>query len=177
MMKLIPATRAIVFAAGLVLATMSGAAAEEAEAPKEAEPFKPTMYFGPTFGYADQDSSKYGWTIKALARPIENLGIQIEYLNLGKAENGPGDHDGAYFGVAPILPVGSGVDLYAQLGFAVGDPGDDVAAGLGVMYSLPIEMLASTGVVVELMADYKYLNWDSGDHLLTFGFLFGFFKR
>lgn len=184
MMRLIPATRAIVFTAGLVLATTSMAAAEEAattaEAPAEAkpaEPFSPTIYVGPSFGYADQDStSNFGWSMQVLARPIQYLGLQIEYLNLGSDHNGVGHVDGVYFGVAPMFPVLDRLDLFAQLGLVVGDPGEDVAAGAGLMYRVPFEFLETNNVDLGLRLDYKYLNWDDGDHIVTFGFMLGFHK-
>lgn len=183
MMRLTPATRAIVFTAGLVLATTSLAAAQDAtkaEAPAEAkpaDPFMPTIYVGPSFGYADQDStSNFAWSMQVLARPIQYVGLQIEYLNLGSNHQGVGHYDGVYFGVAPMFPVTDRFDIFGQLGLAVGDQGDDVAAGAGAMYNLPIEFLETNNVDLEIRADYKYLNWADGDHMVTLGFMLGFHK-
>jgi len=197
MMRLTPATRAIVFSAGLVLATtstatmsMAGAAEPEAtaeapaqaavEAPAEvkpADPFMPTIYVGPSFGYADQDnSSNFAWSMQVLARPIQYLGLQIEYLNLGSDHNDVGHIDGVYFGVAPMYAITNRFDLYGQVGLVVGDPGEDVAAGLGVMFKVPFEFLETNNVDLEIRADYKYLNWDSGDNMVTLGFMLGFHK-
>lgn len=184
MMRLTPATRAIVFSAGLVLATTSMAAAEEAaataEAPAEAkpaDPFMATIYVGPSFGYADQDgTSNFGWSMQVLARPIQYLGLQVEYLNLGSDHNGVGHADGAYFGLAPMYPVSDRFDVFGQVGIAVGDPGDDVAAGAGVMYTVPFEFLETNNVDLAIRADYKYLNWNDGDHMVMLGFMFGLHK-
>lgn len=194
MIRQYPASRAILLAAGLVMATMSpafaGAPGEE-EAPaaaaetttavveevKPAEPFSPTIYFGPQFGVADQSGTEFGWSFDALMRPIAYLGIQIEYLNLGSQPNSSGEHDFAYFGLSPMYPVIPHVlDVFAQVGLVVGDAGDDVAAGGGLLYNLPIEFLEENNVDLALQLDYKYLNIDDGNHLLTFGFLIGFHK-
>jgi hypothetical protein len=195
MMRQNPASRAFVLAAGLVLAsvTLAAAGAPDAEAdapaaqvtaveapaaepPPPEKPFMPTMYVGPGFGVADQDTTEFAWQIAALARPLRWLGLQIEYLNLGESSTSRGDHDGVYFGVMPMWPVLRRLDLYAQVGLVVGDPGDDVAAGGGVLYQIPIDWLVRNNVDVALRFDYKYLNWADGDHLATFGFLLGFHK-
>jgi len=187
MIRLNPASRAFLMAAGLVAATVTMAAAEEAapaaeapaEAPAEEKPFMATIYFGPSFGYADQDDSEFGWAFHTLMRPIEYLAIQIEYLNLGS--NAPpkdtsGEHDGVYFGLAPMWPVIPRVDIFGQVGMVISDAGDDVAAGAGVLYQLPIDWLDTINVDLNLMAQYKYLNLADGEHLVTFGFLFGVHK-
>ena len=186
MMKLPPAARAVVFAAGLVLTTTSLATAEEAataepaETPVEAapaKPFSPTIYFGPSAGFAQQDhASDFGWTIAVLARPIRYLGLQIEYLNLGSEPHVSGAYDGVYFGAAPMLPVSERFDIFGQVGLAVGDQGDDVAAGAGVLYRVPFTFLETNNVDLAIRADYKYLNWADGNHLLTLGFMLGFHK-
>jgi len=185
MIRLIPATRAIVFAAGLVVATTSLAAAEEADtaaAPAEAAParkFMATIYAGPSLGYAYQDDeSNFAWSVQILARPIENLGLQVEYINLGN-DHHPGEkgnYDGVYVGLAPMLPVADRFDIFAQVGLAIGDQGDDVAAGAGALYRIPFEFLETNNVDLDLRLDYKYLNWADGDHMVTLGFLLGFHK-
>jgi hypothetical protein len=109
-------------------------------------------------------------------RPLEYLAIQIEYLNLGSIPKSSGEHDFVYFGLAPMYRVIPHLDLFAQVGLVVGDAGDDVAAGGGVMYDVPIKWLDEINVDLELMAQYKYLNIDEGEHLVTFGFLFGIHK-
>jgi hypothetical protein len=190
MIRLNPASRAFLMAAGLVVAMGSGAvAAEESatvtttetttvatETPEE--PFLPTIYFGPSFGYADQHDSEFGWTFHTLMRPLEYLAIQIEYVNLGS--NPPpdtsGEYDGVYFGLAPMYPVMPRLDIFAQVGLVVGDPGDDFAGGVGVMYQIPVDWLDKINVDINLLAQYKYLNWADGDHLVTFGVLFGVHK-
>lgn len=188
MIRLNPASRACLLAAGLVMATASMAAAQDAavtvtetETTTETvteEKFMATIYFGPSFGYADQHDSEFGWAFHTLMRPIQYLAIQIEYLNLGS--NPPpdtsGEHDGVYFGLAPMFPVMPRLDVFAQAGLVVGDPGDDFAVGGGVMYQLPIDWLDKINVDLNLLAQYKYLNWADGEHLLTFGVLFGVHK-
>lgn len=192
MIRQYPACRAVLLATGLVLATMSpafagspgeaeaDAAAEAAPAVVEeepAEPFSPTIYFGPQFGLADQDGTEFGWAFDALMRPLAYLAIQIEYLNLGSQPNSSGEHDFGYFGLSPMYPViPHTLDLFAQVGLVVGDAGDDVAAGAGALYTLPIEFLDQNNVDLALQLDYKYLNIDDGNHLVTFGFLLGFHK-
>ncbi|MFN2426219.1 MAG: hypothetical protein ABR587_07200 [Candidatus Binatia bacterium] len=188
MIRLTPGTRAVVLAAGLALAITSPAAAQDsttvvvteteaAPAPEPAEPFMATIYFGPGFGLAQQDSgSDFGWAFYVLARPIEYLGLQVEYLNLGDAPRVSGDHDGVYFGLAPMLPVHERIDLFAQVGIVVGDPGDDVAAGAGMLYTVPIPFFERHNVDLDIRLDYKYLNWDHGDHIVTLGFMFGLHK-
>ncbi len=180
-----PASRAILVAAGLLLATMSPAVtdalaegeAAPAAAATPAEPFSPTIYFGPQFGLADQSGTDFGWSFDALMRPIEYLGIQIEYLNLGSQPNSSGEHDFGYFGLSPMYPViPHTLDLFAQVGLVVGDAGDDVAAGAGALYTVPIEFLEQNNVDLALQLDYKYLNIDDGNHLVTVGFLLGFHK-
>lgn len=174
MKRLISASRAIVLATGMVLAATSFAAAEDAAS--EESSFQPTMYGGASLGFAEQHDSKFGWSVSVMARFFEHVGAQIEYMNYGSVNAGSGNYDGVYFGVAPILPVGHGVDLYAQLGIGIGDPGDDVVAGGGFLYKLPIELFEKNGVDLCLRTDYKYWNVDEGAHLLTFGFMFGFHK-
>lgn len=180
MIRLNPASRAFLMAAGLVVASVSMAAAEDAapaaEAPPAEEAFSPTIYFGPSFGYADQRNSDFGWAFHALARPIQYLGIQIEYNNLGSIPNDSGEHDFVYFGLAPMYPVLPRLDLFAQVGLVVGDAGDDVAAGGGLMYRLPIDWLDQNNVDLEILTQYKYYNIDDGEHLITLGFLLGFHK-
>jgi hypothetical protein len=184
MMKPIPATRAILVAAGLVLATGSLAMAEEAastapaatEAPAAEREFTATIYAGPSIGYADQDSSQFGWEIQALARPIKWVGIQLEYWNLDHNQGKAGDFDGLYVGLMPILPLPQHFDLFGQIGASFGDSGDDVAAGGGVMYEVPIEALNKNNVDLLLRLDYKYFNAADGEHLVTFGFMIGFNK-
>jgi hypothetical protein len=186
MIRLNPASLAFLMAAGLVAATVSTSVAEDATvtttetttettAPVE-EKFMATIYFGPSFGYADQDGGDFGWAFHTLMRPIEYLAIQIEYNNLGSIPNDSGEHDFAYFGLAPMWPVMPRLDLFAQVGLVVGDAGDDVAAGAGIMYQLPIDWLDKINVDLNLLAQYKYLNIDEGEHLVTFGFLFGIHK-
>jgi hypothetical protein len=185
MSRRIPASRAILTAA-LVLATAQFASAAEVATETttttetttvKAKPFKPTIYVGPTFGYANQDGhSRFGWGAHALMRPLENLAIQIEYFNLGHNIGGKGDVDGGYFGLAPMFRVGNRVDLYGQIGLAVSAAGEDVAGGGGVMYALPIAFFIEHNVDIELVADYKYINIADGNHLLTFGLLFGLHK-
>ncbi|MFN2377017.1 MAG: hypothetical protein ABR538_10795 [Candidatus Binatia bacterium] len=173
-----PASLAIVLATGLVLATTTFAMAEEA-APAEPAPeveYAPTIYFGPAIGYADQRGSEFGWSVQVLARWNEYIGVQIEYLNLGDDKTSSGDHDAVYFGLMPLLPVSPRVDLFGQLGLVVGDAGDDVAAGGGVLYNIPIEFFESKTVRVALRGDYKYLNVDNGEHMLMIGIMFGFYK-
>jgi hypothetical protein len=182
MIRLNPASRAFLMAAGLVAATVTMAAAQDAapaaEAPPvEEEKFMPTVYFGPTFGYANQVDSEFGWAFHSMMRPLEYLAIQIEYVNFGS--NPPpdtsGEYDGAYFGLAPMYRIGR-FDLFGQVGLVVSDAGDDVAAGAGAMYRLPIDWLDKNNIDLELVANYKWFNLDDGVHLLTFGFLFGFHK-
>jgi hypothetical protein len=188
MIRLNPASCAFLMAAGLVVATGSMAAAEESAtvtttetttvAAEPEKPFKATAYFGPSFGYADQQDSEFAWAFHLLARPIEYLGVQIEYLNLGS--NPPpdtsGEHDFVYFGVAPMYRVLPALDIFGQIGLVVGDAGDDVAAGAGVMYTLPFEWMAKANVDLNLLAQYKYLNIADGEHMLTFGVMFGLHK-
>lgn len=173
MKRFIPASRAVVLALGLVMATTTFASAAEEAA---AKPFSPTIYGGASIGYADQEVSKFGWSVGVLARFHQYAGVQVEYLNLGGKDKASGFYDLVYFGVMPLLPIGHGIDLFAQLGFAVGDPGDDVAVGGGMMYELPLEILAKNNVDLNLRLDYKYLNVDDGAHLLTLGFMLGFHK-
>jgi hypothetical protein len=188
MIRLNPASRACLLAAGLVVAAATMAAAEEAVtvtktetetvAVEPEEKFMATIYFGPSFGYADQQDSEFGWAFHTLMRPIEYLAIQIEYLNLGS--NPPpdtsGEHDGAYFGLAPMYPVMPRLDIFGQVGLVVGDAGDDFAAGGGIMYQIPFDWLDKINVDINLLAQYKYLNWADGEHLVTFGVLFGVHK-
>ncbi len=185
MIRLIPASRAMVVAAALVLATTAlasaeetGAAAPAAEPAKPAKPFMPTIYVGPAFGYADQSggSSEFGWGMHVLARPLKYAGIQIEYFNLGGEPNSGGELDGVYFGIAPILPLSCGVSLFGQVGAAFSDAGDDVAGGGGVLYDVPVEFLSTNKVDLTLRLDYKYFNLDDGEHLLTLGVMLGFHK-
>jgi hypothetical protein len=75
-----------------------------------------------------------------------------------------------------MYPVMPRLDLFAQVGLVVGDAGEDFAAGGGVMYQLPIDWLDKINVDLNLLAQYKYLNWADGEHLLTFGVLFGVHK-
>jgi hypothetical protein len=191
MIRLNPASRACLLAAGLVAATTTMAVAQDAVTVTEtktetttetvAEPeekFLQTIYFGPSFGYADQIDGEFGWAFHALMRPIEYLGLQIEYVNLGSdaPPDTSGENDGVYFGVAPMFPVMPRLDIFGQIGFAIGDAGDDVAAGAGIMYQLPIDWLDKINVDMNLMAQYKYFNWADGEHLVTFGILFGVHK-
>ncbi len=191
MIRLNPASRAFLMAAGLVVATVSMAAAEDAAtvtttetttvatAPEPEEPFMATIYFGPSFGYADQQDSEFGWAFHTLMRPIEYLAIQIEYLNLGSEappKDTSGEHDGVYFGLAPMYPVIPRLDIFGQVGLVVSDAGDDVAAGAGVMYQIPFDWLDKINVDINLLAQYKYLNLADGEHLVTFGVLFGVHK-
>jgi hypothetical protein len=182
MMRLIPASRAIVLATGIVLAATTFAMAEdtasttEPAAAKPAEPFKPTIYVGPAFGYADQQISEFGWAMHIAMRVIEYGALQVEYFNLGTIPHDPGELDGLYVGIMPILPVGHGVSLFGQVGAAFSDAGDDVAGGGGVLYELPIEFLETNHVDLVMRLDYKYLNIEDGDHLITLGFMFGLHK-
>jgi len=179
MIRLIPAFRASVVAVGLMLATVAVATAEEEAA--AAKPFKPTIYVGPAFGVAFQDydndsSTEFGWAMQVLARPIQWLGLQLEYFNLGSIPQSSGEFDGVYVGLMPILPLPAGFDLYGQVGAAFADAGDDVAAGAGVMYEVPVEFLEANKVDLVLRADYKYFNMDEGQHELLFGVMFGLHK-
>jgi hypothetical protein len=189
MIRLNPASRACLLAAGLVVATTTMAAADDAVTVtktetetvevKEEEKFLQTIYFGPSFGYADQEDGEFGWAFHTLMRPIEYLGIQIEYVNLGSEappKDTSGEHDGVYFGLAPMFPVMPRLDIFAQLGFAIGDVGDDFAGGAGIMYQLPIDWMDKINVDINLLAQYKYFNWADGEHLVTFGVLFGVHK-
>jgi len=182
MKRLIPASRAIVLATGLVLATTAFAIAEDsgsagsAPAAEEAKPFSPTIYVGPTFGYAEQKESEFAWGVHVMARPFRYGALQLEYFNLGPLRHSSGDFDGLYVGVMPILPVADRWSLFGQLGAAFSDEGHDVAAGTGVLFDLPIEFLESHNVNLTMRADYKYLNIDHGEHLLTLGFMFGLHK-
>jgi len=187
MMRMIPGTRAILLATGLAMATTTFAAAEEAVAPaepaaaeaapeKETQPFSPTIYFGPAFGYADQDSSEFGWAMHVLARPIRNLGIQLEYFNVGGQTNSSGEFDGFYVGLMPVLPINKGLSLFGQVGAAFSDAGDDVAGGGGILYEIPAAFLNNNKVDLLLRLDYKYLNLGDGAHLLTLGIMLGFHK-
>jgi len=188
-MRLTPATRAVVLAAGFTLALTSPAASAEetttvvvtetetAAAPAPAEPFMATIYFGESLGYAYQEKTdNFAWTLQVLARPIQYFGMQIEYLNMGNDHAGRGDYDGFYFGLAPMYPVLDRLDLYAQVGIAVADQGDDVVGGAGAMYRIPFEWLEKNNVDLTARLDYKYLNWAAGDHLVTLGIMFGLHK-
>lgn len=173
MKKQNPVARAVVLAAALVLSTTTFAAAEEASAPAAepavAKPFEPTIYFGPSFGYSKKDNSNYAWQLNVMARLIKYGGIQLEYFD--------GGSPGLYLGLAPILPImETGVALYGQLGSAFIDQDIGVAAGTGVMYDLPIPFLEKNKVDLTFRLDYKYLDIDHGDHLVTAGFMFGFHK-
>lgn len=173
-----PASRAIVLATGLVLAATTFAMAEEAATAEPAPEvvYAPTIYVGPAFGFAEQADSEFGWAMHVLARWNEYIGVQIEYLNLGSIPNDSGEHDAVYFGLMPLLPVSPRVDLFGQVGLAVSDAGDDVAAGGGVLYNIPVEFFESKKVRLALRGDYKYLNFADGEHLLTVGIMFGFYK-
>ena len=176
MIRRIPAFRATILAAGIVMAMASFARAEEAAAPAPAAEFKPTIYVGPAFGYAEQDRSNFGWAMHTAMRIFEYGAIQIEYFNLDHNSGKNGDLDGVYFGLMPILPLGNGAALYGQVGAAISDAGDDVAGGGGVLYDLPIEFLRTNKIDLTARLDYKYLNIDGGDHLLVFGLMLGFHK-
>lgn len=153
-------------AATLIGGSALKAAAEEAEA---APPFPPTIYFGPSFGYSSGDSDHYAWSMQVLARFMRYAGVQMEYFNGGTS--------GLYVGGAPILPLGdSGASLYAQLGGAFGGGDSGVAAGGGLMYTLPIELLKKGKVDLTFRVDYKYLDVDGGDHMLTSGIMLGLAK-
>lgn len=171
MKKQNPAARALVLAAALVLSTTTLAAAEDAPAAEAtvAKPFKPTIYFGPSFGYSKRDGGDYAWQLNVLARLFKYGGMQLEYFDGG----GPG----LYLGLAPILPImETGASVYAQLGSAFVSDDIGVAVGTGLMYDLPIPFLEKNNVDMTFRVDYKYLDTDQGDHLLTAGFMFGFHK-
>ena len=54
--------------------------------------------------------------------------------------------------------------------------GSGVAGGAGVLYTLPIEALKKGKVDLTFRVDYKYLDINGGDHMLTTGFLLGLAK-
>ncbi|HEY2775192.1 MAG TPA: hypothetical protein VGK20_14185 [Candidatus Binatia bacterium] len=197
MTRLIPASRAIAVATGLVLASAVWATAAETTTTEttttEVKPFHPTIYAGSTIGWGEQEStgsganavgsrSNMGWGVQALARLIKYGGLQLEYWSVGEARHNPaqsdnsGHLDGLYLGVMPILPVGAGFSLFGQVGPVFSGHGDNVAGGGGVLYAVPIDFLIRNNMDLELRADYKYINVDGGDHLLTFGFMLGFHK-
>lgn len=172
MKKQNPAARALVLAAALVLSMTTFAAAEDAPATTTVapeKPFSPTIYVGPTFGYSRRDHSEYAWGMQALMRIFRYGGIQLEYFDGGTS--------GLYLGGMPILPImDTGASVFAQLGSAFVDGDIGVAAGTGVMYDLPIEVLQKNKIELTFRLDYKYLDVQQGDHLLTAGFMLGFHK-
>lgn len=170
MMSMIPKSRAIVLAAGLVLATSAFAAAQEpagAAAAEEvkAEPFKPTIYFGPGFGI--ENHGDFGWALHVLARIHQYGGLQIEYFDAAD--------DGLYVGLMPILPLPYGLGLFGQIGGAFSE-NSGVAGGGGVLYDVPWEFLHTNNVNLVVRADYKYIDIDSGSHLFVLGMMIGFHK-
>ena len=160
------AAASLCLAAVLVGGFALKAAAEEAEA---APSFPPTIYMGPSFGYSSEDSDHYAWSMQVIARFLRNAAVQMEYFNGGTS--------GLYVGGMPILPLGdSGASLYGQLGGAFGGGDSGVAGGAGVLYTLPIEALKKGKVDLTFRVDYKYLDINGGDHMLTTGFLLGLAK-
>jgi len=152
------------------------------------KPFTPSIAVGPMIGYAHQseEGGDFGWGVDALARVVKYGSLQLEYWSLGNAHNpggsGNGGHfDGLYVGLMPVFPIGeTGLEPYVQVGGAFCDEGNDVAAGAGLMYVLPIEWFAKNHMDLLLRLDYKYFNIEDqgerGQHLLTTGFMIAFHK-
>lgn len=182
MMRLIPAFRTIALASLLVFAGAAAATAEEttttvAVETETEEPFSPTIYVGPAFGYADAEGGDFAWAVHAAARMFEYGAIQLEYFNVGNLRAPQsGNFDGLYVGLMPIIPVADGFGIFGQVGAAFSDAGDDVAGGGGLLYVLPIDFLQRNNVDATMRLDYKYFNLGDGAHSITLGLMLGFHK-
>ena len=201
-----PAVRAIGLACAISIACVAAASADEppkpaepvvvpetkpapAPAPAAAPAAKPPedwvrtgLYFGPAFGVADVDGgTEFAWALQVLYRPFRYGGLQLEYQNLGPENQGSGDFDGLYLGVAPMLPLAEPITAFLQAGGMItSDEGDAFAGGAGMLFDLTlpsVEKYLPGGLT--LRADYKYIDFEDSAHVLMAGIMyrFGFVKK